>query len=259
MHRYLKITMLVLSGTLVTGCFFKPSRSYDNTAENFQILPPDAVNIDRIKPITGIVSAQKPWQNSGVFIQRGDTVVVKAHGKWSPWAAVGVWTGPEGSDLYATEVPYISGSALMARVGHKGKPFKIGIGTSFRSRDYGMLYMAMNDSFKNLFDNDGKVEFEIYIDTRIAGGTSNGDQHVTPVKVTAYNYDDTTGKGYISVATGGQDFAARQWVMNKIGEIASTKNVAIDARRNRSKGGSYRVTNEKSENGVLSIQFETIW
>lgn len=249
---------LLIGSSLLPGCFFKPSRSYDNTYSNVDILQADSHNIDQIKPIKLRVSSQKAWQNSGVFVQRGDTVTIKSYGKWSPWAAVGAWTGPEGNSIFATEVSGIPGSALMARLGHKGRPFLVGLNRNFIANDYGMLYMAMNDSFNHLFDNEGDVGVEVYLDSAAEGSATQAANRRS-YDVSAYSYDDNTGKGYISVVTKGQDFAARQWVLNKIGEIASTKNVAIDASRNRSQGGSYRVTDEKSAQGVLSVQFETIW
>ena len=122
-----------------------------------------------------------------------------------------------------------------------------------------MLYLAMNDPFKYLYNNEGEINVEVYIDSNQGDTGTASVSQAASYKVTAYNYDEQKRKGYISVATTGSNFAVRQWLLNKIGEIASSKNVALQASKNRAEGGSYRVTNEKVANGILSIEFETLW
>ena len=259
MKCFLKITGLLVCCGLLSSCLFGPSRSYQHTESNIELLGHDSHNIDHIEPIKSRVSSQKIWQNTGVFVQRGDTVTVTAHGNWSPWPEMALWSGPDGNDLWAVEVNGISGAALMARLGHRGRPFQIGFSQSFRAGDYGMLYMAMNDPFKYLHNNKGDMNIEIYIDGNKKFQSAGTKGNPPAYRVTAYSYDEQTRKGAISAVTGAQSFAVRQWLLNKIGEIASSKNVAIDARKNRAEGGAYRVTNEKVANGILSIEFETIW
>ena len=255
----LKVPVVVLTCLLLSSCLNMASRSYQATENNVEVLNHDVHNIDHIEPLRSRVSSQKIWQNTRVFIQRGDTVTIIANGRWSPWPAMALWSGPDGNSFWAAEVPGIPGSALMARLGHQGQPFEIGSSRSFRARDYGMLYLAMNDPFKALHDNKGDMNAEIYIDARSKLRATGGSGAAPTYRVTAYSYDDQTRRGYISVQTGGQSFAVRQWLLDKIGEIASSKNIALDARKNRAEGGAYRVTNEKVANGVLSIEFETIW
>jgi cold shock CspA family protein len=205
------------------------------------------------------VSSQKTWQNTQVFVERGDTITINAHGSWSPWPEVSLWSGPDGNDLWAAEVPGISGAALMGRLGYQGKPFQIGSSKTFQARDYGMLYLAMNDPFKYLYNNQGDLSVDIYLDVNRKMASSAGSKTPPAYRITGYNYDDQTGKGFIAAETGKDNFVVRKWLLNKIGEIASSKNVALDARRNRAEGGAYRVTDENIANGVLSIEFETIW
>ena len=66
-------------------------------------------------------------------------------------------------------------------------------------------------------------------------------------------YDDATRKGSISVQ--GKGLEARSWMMEKIGEIASSKNIRIKAGTNP-KAGYYRVLDEKIQDGKYTIDFE---
>lgn len=260
MRPWLKIITVLISGFMLVSCMaYAPSRSYEDTHNNVQLLGHDSHNIDHIKPISTRVSAEKAWQNSRVFVQRGDTVTVNAHGSWSPWPEMSLWSGPDGNRNWSVEVSGINGSALMGRLGYQGKPFQIGRSRTFRATDYGMLYLAMNDSFKYLHDNKGDMNLEIFLDRNRNLSSASVRGTAPAYRVTAYNYNDSTGKGFIAAVVGERSFAVRRWLLNKIGEIASSKNVAIDARRNNAEGGAYRVTDEKVSNGILSIEFETIW
>ena len=66
-------------------------------------------------------------------------------------------------------------------------------------------------------------------------------------------YDDATGKGSISVQ--GKGLEARSWMMEKIGEIASSKNIRIKAGTNP-KAGYFRILNETIKDGKYTIEFE---
>ena len=66
-------------------------------------------------------------------------------------------------------------------------------------------------------------------------------------------YDDMTRKGYISVQ--GKGLEARSWMLEKVGEIASTKNIRIQAGTSP-KAGYYRVLDEKIQDGKYTIEFE---
>ena len=66
-------------------------------------------------------------------------------------------------------------------------------------------------------------------------------------------YDDATRKGSISVQ--GKGLEARSWMMEKIGEIASSKNIRIQAGTNPM-AGYFRILNEKMKDGKYTIEFE---
>ena len=80
-----------------------------------------------------------------------------------------------------------------------------------------------------------------------------------PIKITSYNYDDKNQKGNISSTVTSDSFAVRKWLLVKIGEIASSKNVSIHASKSAVDGGAYRVLDENINNGILTIDFETVW
>ena len=66
-------------------------------------------------------------------------------------------------------------------------------------------------------------------------------------------YDDSTRKGSISVQ--GKGLEARPWMLEKVGEIASSKNIRIQVGTSP-KGGYYRVLDEKIQDGKYTIDFE---
>jgi len=66
-------------------------------------------------------------------------------------------------------------------------------------------------------------------------------------------YDDATRMGSISVQ--GKGLEARSWMMEKIGEIASSKNIRIKAGTNP-EAGYFRILNEKFKDGKYTIDFE---
>ncbi len=78
-------------------------------------------------------------------------------------------------------------------------------------------------------------------------------------EITSYSYDDKMQKGTISATVTSDSFAIRKWLLVKIGEISSSKNVSLDARKNKAEGGAYQVLDESISNGILSIDFETVW
>jgi hypothetical protein len=66
-------------------------------------------------------------------------------------------------------------------------------------------------------------------------------------------YNEKTGKGSISIK--GKGLEARPWIMKKIGEICSSKNIVIQE-GTRSEPGYFRVLDEKLQDGKFTIEFE---
>lgn len=252
------MTYPALSLVILTGCAFQPSRSYDQLPVNTESLSSESLNIDIIKPVIKTVASNKTWQNSGIFLENGDTVTVTASGAWSPAPLLLAWSGPEGSILWNVEVKGITGGALMAKLGHSGHPFEIGLTKTFRANDYGMLYFAMNEPFRWVFDNQGEVKAEVFI----KGNEQQGNKKpngLANIKIISFQYDDKTRKGSLSANIGNKPFQVRQYLINKIGEIASSKNVAIKAGQKPLKNGTYQLLDEVSNNGVLTLNFETLY
>ena len=237
----------------LNACFLTPpSRNYNEQPKNVTRLKTDALNIDLIKPVSLKINPAMAWQNSGVFIENGNIITVTASGKWSP--APLAWSGPEGNQLWSVEVPGITGGALMAKLGHTGHPFAIGLTQTFKAKDYGMLYFAINDPFRFLYDNEGEVTAKIYSNIDSSNKALTND-----IKILSYQYDNETHKGSLSAKIGNRAFATRQYLVNKIGEIASSKNVAIKAGNTPLEGGSYELLDESSNNGIMQLQFRTLW
>ena len=68
-------------------------------------------------------------------------------------------------------------------------------------------------------------------------------------------YDEATRRGYISVK--GKGLSARSWMLKKIGEVCSSKNIVIQAGI-RPEPGYFRVLDEKLQDGKFTIEFEAI-
>ena len=257
MNTTYKISVIYALCFLLSACFNAPVKKHSLADNNTEVLPKNSHNIDHIEPIKLKVSPIKNWQNTKIFVQNGDVVTIKAFGSWSLWPAMGLWSGPEGSGLWASEVGGINGSALMAKLGYKGTAISISNAQTFIAKDYGMLYLAMNDPFQSSFDNEGEMNAEVFVDRNKQLQSSN--ESYGSYEITSYSYDDKKQTGIISATATSDSFAVRKWLLVKIGEILSSKNVSLDARKNMAEGGAYQVLDEKIENGVLTIDFETVW
>jgi hypothetical protein len=115
----------------------------------------------------------------------------------------------------------------------------------------------MNDPFRWLFNNTGKVVVEIHVPG--ASTDNKTKRRQSPLKVISYNYDEKTGKGSLAAEVGNEALSIRQRLINKIGEIASSKNIAIKAGHESVKGGNYELLGEFIHDGILEIKFRTLW
>lgn len=89
--------------------------------------------------------AQRNFKSSGVRVQAGDKITVRAEGNviMSPWGNNAA-TGPDGAPNYGWYVPnQIPGGALVARVGEKGQIFKVGRQSTFVAKTSGVLQFAI--------------------------------------------------------------------------------------------------------------------
>jgi len=248
------LIILISACSALLSCGGTPVKPPTNT--DITILPSNTLNIDTLLPETVIVAGNKSWQSSGVFLENGENITVTASGSWSPAPLMLQWSGGEGNSFFGAEIPYINGAALMAKLGHDGIPFEIGINKTFRSNDYGMLYFAMNDPFKWQYDNQGELTVSIY---SMRNASVENSKTNKPTEIIAYDYNDRTGEGSLSAKVNGDHFQTRNWMIKKIGEISSSKRVALQAGKESLQGGNYKVSDEQSQNGILTIKFETLW
>lgn len=75
------------------------------------------------------------------------------------------------------------------------------------------------------------------------------------LKVVSYQYDSRTLKGSLSVNIAGHGIEARDWVVENIGKICSTKDVLLESGQEEKTGGRFRVLNESIRDGILTIEF----
>lgn len=253
MHKLLFITLLSIGILNLSSCVSSAAKPPQNN--DVRLLDTDTLNIDTLTPTKMKISAEKSWQSSGIFLENGERVTVSAYGKWSPAPLLLQWSGAEGSIFFAAEVPHITGGALMAKLGHDGAPFEVGIKKTFQANDYGMLYFAMNDPFNWQYDNSGELEVAVYS----SNASAKQAQDKKPVAITSYSYDDKTGRGSLSAKVASDHFNTRNWMIKKIGEIASSKRIALRAGSESLQGGSYLVLDESIQDDILTISFETLW
>jgi hypothetical protein len=114
-----------------------------------------------------LVAANRPWTDTGIFVQKGEVISFVASGEIRWGSAADATAGPEGSlkklsaKLGSALVYPIHGmgaGGLIARVG-KDKPFKIGAKAELAMPASGALFLGVNDNF---FDNN-KGEFHVTI------------------------------------------------------------------------------------------------
>ncbi len=95
--------------------------------------------------VTGENLAQRSFKSSGVRVQAGDKITIKAEGtiSMSPWGSRAS-SGPDGAPNYGWYIPnQIPGGALVAKVGDGGTIFKVGRQSTFTAKASGVLQFAI--------------------------------------------------------------------------------------------------------------------
>lgn len=95
--------------------------------------------------VAGENLAQRSFKSSGIRVQAGDKITVRAEGNivMSPWGSNAA-SGPDGMPNYGWYVPsQIAGGALVARVGDKGTIVKVGRQSTFTAKSSGILQFAI--------------------------------------------------------------------------------------------------------------------
>lgn len=95
--------------------------------------------------VTAANLAQRGFKNTGIRVQAGDRVTIKAEGTlvMSPWGG-NAQSGPDGMPNYGWYIPnQIPGGALCARIGDKDTAFKVGSSSTFVAKKSGVIQLAI--------------------------------------------------------------------------------------------------------------------
>ena len=113
--------------------------------------------------ITVDILANQNWQNTGVSVQPGDTLVIQhISGKWSPWSDGSCdGNGMPNTSLTANNiVTGVLHASLIGRIGDN-QPFFVGNTLTQVVEQSGYVYLRINDTALN--DNSGKITLRIQI------------------------------------------------------------------------------------------------
>jgi hypothetical protein len=110
--------------------------------------------------MTQTIQAYRQWQSTGIKLEAGDYVTVRASGEWQYSPLVGLH-GPAGGlpAVSSYPMPSARGGALLGRIGESGERFYVGPRYTGHVRAPGMLYLRINDDL--LGDNQGKLDVTI--------------------------------------------------------------------------------------------------
>lgn len=121
--------------------------------------------------VDGANIAQRNFKSTGIRVQAGDKIVLKAEGSvvMSPWGSNAA-TGPDGGSNYGWYVPnQIPGGALVARIGEKGQIFKVGRQSTFTAKTSGVLQLAIGiqpEYANEGYNYPGQYSVKLRIDPR---------------------------------------------------------------------------------------------
>ncbi|HET9263464.1 MAG TPA: hypothetical protein VFO14_10490 [Vicinamibacterales bacterium] len=108
------------------------------------------------------VSSKARWTPTGMTVQRGETLVIRADGEIRISPDPNDRATPNGivAERYDPQAPLprtLTG-ALIGRIGN-GQPFGIGMNATFQAPGTGQLFLGINDS--NVSDNDGAFQVTV--------------------------------------------------------------------------------------------------
>ena len=113
------------------------------------------------------VSASAGWVSTGVTVQDGDTLTLRANGRAAtarPPEFTASRSGPEGQpwicegaigDCGACALDGVPYGALIGRIGAEGTPFLVGAGGTWTAEGEGELFLAINDNELCIDENTG--------------------------------------------------------------------------------------------------------
>ncbi|MFN0017562.1 MAG: hypothetical protein ACKVP0_04830 [Pirellulaceae bacterium] len=121
--------------------------------------------------VGGDTLAQRGFKSSGIRVQAGDKITVKAEGSivMSPWGS-NAHSGPDGMPNYGWYIPnQIAGGALCAKIGDKAQPFKVGRSLTFTAKTSGTLQFAIgiqNEYAGEGYQFPGEYKLKVKVDPK---------------------------------------------------------------------------------------------
>jgi hypothetical protein len=109
------------------------------------------------------VSASSGWQASGISLQKGQKVIIRANGLWNKGLASDC--GPDGYIGSAGEIRYNSEYGAMALIGKigEGKEFLVGSYLTVEAASSGELSFRPNCADIGFWDNSGGLSASVYL------------------------------------------------------------------------------------------------
>lgn len=111
-------------------------------------------SLRKLVAVEGSNLIQRSFKTSGVRVQVGDRITIKADGliTMTPWGGEQQST-PDGGGNWGQYSAGIPGGALVAKIGDKGTIFKVGRSYTFTAKQSGVLQFAV--AMQNQFSNEG--------------------------------------------------------------------------------------------------------
>lgn len=120
--------------------------------------------------VEGTNLVQRSFKSSGIRVQAGDKISIKADGliTMTPWGGEQQST-PDGGANWGQYTNGIPGGALVAKIGDKGNVFKVGRSYTFTAKQAGVLQfaVAMQNQFANEgYNYPGKYDVRVRVDPK---------------------------------------------------------------------------------------------
>lgn len=170
---------LIVLSAFLPGCVIHAPNNYAGSEQNVNITENDNRSFK--------IFANKGWQQPGIYLVKGAKLKLRANGSWTSWP--GKWACDPGGDSSLpssySEVSYIPHCALMAKLGHNGKPFYVGHELELTAEQAGQVFFAINDLFIYLGDNQGQVSVYATVTYPQTSNTPAKDQRNAVAKQTS--------------------------------------------------------------------------
>ncbi len=99
-------------------------------------------DVSKSLTVNGDNLAQKKFKSSGVRVEKGDKIIVRASGQIQRSGSSSYISGPDGSSRFGQYIPNIIGGSLVAKVG-RGSAIRVGSQSTFTAKQTGTLQFAI--------------------------------------------------------------------------------------------------------------------